>query len=348
MSNEIGDDHEAGQQGGFIEQEFVRGCKLELNQNIVGREIQQAEQLYAMQELRVRNAVRREFYAVLVAERRRELTGELVRIAGEARDATSDRMKREEGTLIELRQSDTEFETASLLSYDADREVEAAWRRLRSIVNQPELTPSPLAGDLEHNLPELTWEQSLNMLLETSPELSEARFSIARAQAKSARARVEPTPNVIVQASTQYDAATRLTIAGLQIGLPIPIHNDNRGNVIDADAEIIRAAREVDRLQLSLQSRLANVFRDYQLGRQRVNRYRDAILPASRESLELSRTAFDKGELGYLELLTAQRIYTEKNREYVSALAAFWDSVVDIEGQLLTNGLDAPRTVGER
>jgi cobalt-zinc-cadmium efflux system outer membrane protein len=346
MANEIGDDREAGQQGGFVEQEFVRCNKLALSEQVVGREVQQAEQIYMGQELRVKNAVRREFLAVLVAERRRELAGELVRIAREARQANEARLKREEGTQIELSQSDIELEAASLLQFDAEKQLEAAWRRLRSIINRPDLAESPMAGDLESNIPELTWEQSLTTLLETSPELGEARFGIARANAKAARARVEPNPNVIVQASTQYDYATNFTIAGLQVGLPIPVLNDNRGNIADADAEVVRAAREVDRRALALQSRLADVYRDYQLGQRRVDRYRNAILPASRESLELSRTAFEKGELGYLQLLTAQRIFTERNQEYVDALASLWDTIVEIEGLLLTGGLEAPRTVG--
>ena len=205
---------------------------------------------------------------------------------------------------------------------------------------------SVLDGKLEQNIPELTWESSRDWLLQASPEIAEARFAIARAQAKVARARVEPKPNVIVQASTQYDAATRSTIAGLQVGLPIPIHNDNRGNIIDAEADIIRTSREVERLQLSLESRLADSFRDYQFAKQSVERYRDAILPASNESLELSRTAFEKGELSYLQLLTAQRLFTDRNREYVDSLANIWDSVIEIEGMLLTGGLEAPRTIG--
>ncbi|MEX2288436.1 MAG: TolC family protein [Planctomycetaceae bacterium] len=348
VASEMGNEGEAGQQGVFVEQEFVRGNKRELSQAVASREMQQAEQVLAMQALRVSNAVRREFYAVLVAERRQELAGELVRIAGEASDVNAARLKRKEGTQIEIAQSDVEFEDASLLLFDAEKQHEAAWRRLQAIVAAPELAQTRLAGDLDDQLPDLTWEQSWMRLVETSPQIARAQFAVARAQARLARERAEPTSNVTVQASTQYDTATRTQVAGLQIGLPIPIHNKNQGNIIDAEADVTRAMREVQRLELELQSRLADEFRDYELSRRQVERYRDAILPASRKSLELSQTVFKTGDLGYLQLLTAQRTFTGKNREYVEALARLWQSVVDIEGLLLVDGLAAPEGVDAR
>ena len=345
LATEIGNEGEAGQQGIFVEQEFVRGNKLGLSQAVVSHEMQQAEQSLAAQELRVGNAVRREYYAVLVAERRRELARQLVQIAGEATDVSAARLKNEEGTEIELAQSEVEFEDASLLLFEAEKQHEAAWRRLQAIVASPTLEPMRLGGELENHFPELVWQQAWARLVETSPQVSRAQFAVARAQARVARERVEPKSNVTVQASAQYDAATHDHVAGLQIGLPIPIHNKNQGNIIDAEAEVARAVREVQRVELELKSRLADAFRDYQLSRRQVERYRDVILPASRKSLELSQSVFKTGDLSYLQLLTVQRTYTEKNRDYVEALARLWQSVVDIEGQLLVDGLAAPERV---
>ena len=84
IASEIGDEGKAGQQGGYVGQEFVTGGKLRLNRAIVSQEIQQAEQQLAAMQLRVQTDVREAYYAALIAQRRVDLASELLRVSGEA------------------------------------------------------------------------------------------------------------------------------------------------------------------------------------------------------------------------------------------------------------------------
>jgi len=43
------------------------------------------------------------------------------------------------------------------------------------------LEPAPLAGDLEEQLPGLTWEEALERLLTGNPELAKAQSGVERA-----------------------------------------------------------------------------------------------------------------------------------------------------------------------
>ncbi|MCH7989416.1 MAG: TolC family protein [Planctomycetes bacterium] len=145
----------------------------------------------------------------------------------------------------------------------------------------------------------------------------------------------------MLQASTQYDFSTRTQVAGIQVGFFLPVRNRNQGNIIAAHADYLHAVREVKRLEWQLQRQLADVFGQYLTNRAQVDGYR-RIIKADYKSLELSRDLVKAGELNYIELLTAQRIYTQSNKEYIQALSKLWENIVRIDGLLLIDGLARP------
>ena len=51
---------------------------------------------------------------------------------------------------------------------------------------------------------------------------------------------------------------------------------------------------------------------------------------------------YREGEFGYLELLTAQRTFFGANLAYLESLQQLWTQSVELEGLLLSGGLQAP------
>jgi len=339
--NEMGNEGDAGQQGPFISQEIVRGGKLRLSRTVESYAVRQADWSLKIQEQRVLNAVRRDFYAILAAEQTLELVEDLLKIAKEGRQAVEITL-RDRGTRRDLNRAKLEVERAELLLDKSKNEFDASWRRLSTVVGKPELTPTALKGNLQQNIPNLTWKQAWLKVKNSSPLLFRAREGIARARAKIHLARAQPIPNVTIQASTQYDFATKNQIAGFQVQLPLPIRNRNQGNISAAHAEYLQAIREVDRLELQLQRSLASLFRDYAVSRKQAVSYHNIMLPLARETLETDQGLYKAGEINYIELLTAQRTYTQTVQEYVQSLAKLWDNIILIDGMLLSDGLKNP------
>lgn len=102
------------------------------------------------------------------------------------------------------------------------------------------------------------------------------------------------------------------------------------------------AQQNVQRVELLLQDQLAEAFREYDVAREQVEQYRQAILPDAKQSLELTRAGYQQSEFGYLELLTAQQTYSRTNLAYIERLRELWLNAVQIDGMLLLGGLDAP------
>jgi cobalt-zinc-cadmium efflux system outer membrane protein len=166
-----------------------------------------------------------------------------------------------------------------------------------------------------------------------------ARAGVARAEVALQRARREPIPNVTVMTGVQKNFASHDTVANVQMELPIPLYNRNRGAIYQAQSELSAAHGEVGRVELSLHSRLADTYQRYANARQQVERYAKNILPNAKDSLDLVGAGYKQGEFSFLAVLMAQRTYFQTNMAYIDALAELWDSAVAIEGLLLRDSL---------
>jgi outer membrane protein, heavy metal efflux system len=225
--------------------------------------------------------------------------------------------------------------------HSAQNRHEAAWRRLAATIGAPEMEHTELAGNPDESPPKLEWNEILARLLTTSPEMAQARAGVERAQCEVASQCANRVPNLGVMGGVRYDNTTQDTIATLQVSVPLPVSDRNQGNIYRAQAGLIAAQKDVDRLQLSLRNRLAAVYEEYQTSRYQYERYVDYVIPRARESLDLVLAGYRQGELSYLELLTAQRTFANVNLQYLSALQTFRSRSVAIEGLLLSGALEA-------
>lgn len=343
---EMGNEGRAGQQGGFVGQEVVTAGKLQLNRTVAAQEVRQAEYAWAAQRFRVLTDVRRGFYEVLVAQRTVELAEQLVGIGERGVKTAEELMKAKEVARSDVLQARIESDSAKLLLQKARNRHTGAWRGLAAVVGDPALQPIYLAGDLQDGMIQFTWEDTLNRLWAESPELAGAQAGVARAQATLSRECAGRIPNFDLQAGVQYDNATRDTFATVQVGIPIPIHNRNQGNIARAQAELIAAQREIRRVQLALQQRLAAVFEQYATAQQQVEKYNRDIMPNAEESLKLVSSGYQQGEFSYLMLLTAQRTYFQTNLAYLDALRDLRTSAAALEGNLLSDSLQTTESAG--
>ena len=341
LGSEIGNDGRGGQQGGFAGQDYITGNKLQLNRAVVAQEIQQAEQRLIATALRVRTDVRKAGYAALIAQRRVQLANDLVRLSGQAVAASQELLKAEEIPLAGLLQTEVEQQNAQLLLQTAGNDLNAAWQQLSAVIGQ-DLPVQTLAGDVSQLPAALMWDEVLIRITASSPELGAAMTEIVQAQAALRRAYAEPVPDVSTQLSVQYDDSTNDTIVGAQVGIPLPLWNRNQGGIRQARAEIAEAQRNAVRVEMDLKQRLARVYQTYASARARAETYASSILPKAQQTIELAQQGYGSGEVGYLDLITAQRTYSQTNLAYIESLENLWSSWAEIDGMLLTGSLIAP------
>jgi cobalt-zinc-cadmium efflux system outer membrane protein len=338
-ASEVGNDGRAGQQGVYVGQEFVTGGKLRLSRSVAAWEVEQAERRYAARRQRVLTDVRTAFYEALIAESRMHVTARLL-ATGQHAVATVDRLRQGgEASEADLLQAQVEAESAAVLAENAAAAHVGAWRRLAAVVGQPNLPAQPLAGDVASMGGMAPFDEVLGRILGGSPELAAAYAAVERARWGVNRARAQVVPNVDVQGTAQYDYASEYTVAGVQATFPVPLWNRNQGAIMQAQAEVVAAENGAARLELDLRKRLSDSYQRYEIARQQAERYSLSILPKVQQTLDLTTAAYNAGEVGFLQLLTAQRTYFQSNLAYLDSLGNLWKAVQEIEGYLLADSL---------
>ncbi len=333
----------AEQHGVYVTQEIVRGGKLNLNRQAAAHEVARAEQELVAQQYRVLTDTRQAFYRVLIAQRQIDLSTEIANMYGKALTTTDKLLKAQEISKLDLLDAQLDFENAKVALQTAQFSHTAAWRNLTAVLGQPDLPPQALAGDVTVAAKPFDYQQTLQRLLTASPEISAAASEIERARWAYQRALVEHKGNVNLQAlyNWQDNGIGGRPDGSLVLDMPIPIWNKNQGGIVRAQGEVTVAEHKLAQLELELQQRLAPVFERYQSASNQVQRLQSTILKLAQESVDLSRKAYDAGELGYLDMLDAQRKYSQANSAYLDALRELRLAEAEMEGFLLQNSLQS-------
>jgi cobalt-zinc-cadmium efflux system outer membrane protein len=189
----------------------------------------------------------------------------------------------------------------------------------------------------------MEWNSLAASLVSMSPEYIAAQTRIAQAQANLQRHEVQAIPNLSLQVGAGKDNGTDSGMMNVQVGAPIPLFNKNQGNIAAARAEVCRAYLEAQRIEKSIQARLAHVSREYDAALAAVQQYDAEILPSAQASLELAEEAYRAGETDFLQVLVARRTYFDSNLQYLFAQAELGAAQAKLDGYLLSGGLDEVR-----
>lgn len=336
-------DRSTDQHVAFIEQDFVTADKLCQNRVVLEQEVQSLLWEVQAQRQRVLTDVHRNFYRTLAAQRRLELAVQFKDVAEKGVQTARARLDAKEGSRTDLLQAEIQLQQVEVQLSQAEASLQGAWKQLVTVSGVPEVGPQKLAGKLPEISESHDWQLVSSEILSTSPELKSARSRLARAQVNIDRQESQATPNIQFMLAAGHDNSTGSSMINTQVGLPIPIHNANQGNISAAHSELCRASQDVRRTELAIQSRLAQAQNDYDSAAAAVNRYRDEILPRAEETLKLVEEAYAAGEFDFLQVLIARRTYFDSNLAFLTAQSELAQADSLVNGFVLTGGLDSTR-----
>ncbi len=327
----------------FIEQDIVMGDKLRKNERVLNQEIQSQLWEVETQRFRVLTDIRQRFYEALAAQRRMELAAEFEVVAAKGVRFAEARMTAKEGTRPEVLQAEIQLKQIQLQRRQAAAAFTGAWKQLMATAGMPDVAPGTLDGQLVDYAEARDWYAITAQVLATSPELQGARARLARARANVDRQQAQAIPNLSLLVGAGRDNGTGSGMLNTQVGLPLPLHNKNQGNISAAHAEFCRASQDVRRTELSIEARLAEVARDFDSAAAAVEQYHQEILPRAIETMELAEEGYKAGEFDFLQVLIARKTFFDANLEFVSAQVSLAKASVLVDGQALSGGLDSTR-----
>ena len=330
-------------QGLVIEQEIITGGKLRLSRAKYAQEAQQAQIQLLAQRYRVLYGVRIAFYNALANQRRVELRRQMIENSEEVEKTINELVNVGQANQADLLQSQVRLQRSQANLRMVERQYRGSWEELTAVIGAPDMGLTRLDGSLDFEWDAtVDREAALRELLACSPELRVARAEVRRDQIGLRRETVEPIPNIALRADTGYNFEAEDTVAGVEIGLEIPLFDRNQGTILQAQAELSRAQAEVARLELVLRRRFAQVFTEYETAMLSSRTYSQELMPGAEKVYRLYFESFQQRRAAWPQVLDAQRDYYELVEEHLDYLLDARRAEAQLASYLLDGGLDQP------
>jgi cobalt-zinc-cadmium efflux system outer membrane protein len=224
----------------------------------------------------------------------------------------------------------------------ARNQYQTSWRQLAAALGLPDMPPSELEGRVDMPVPEFDFERVRAYMLENHTDVLTAINSIQKAHYNVALARVTPIPDVTVNFLVQKDYTTPpfQVVHSFQFGGPLPIWDQNRGAIQQAEGLLSQAAAQLPQSRNALVGTLAEAWNRYETNRVNV----EIALQQVRDQLRVYKGVYERRfhdpmNVAFADVVTAQQTLAGFITGYVTALGLQWQAVVDVANLLQTDDL---------
>lgn len=333
----------AGTVGMFVDQPIKTGGKLKLQAAAAEMDLRNAELALKRVRNELATQVRSAYFNHLMARESVRITRSLARFTDEIYRLQAMSLAQGFAAPYEASAMRAQAYTARLAHKQAVSNYIYTWKQLVAAIGMPQAPLTELAGRIDRLIPTFDYDTVLERVLQTHTDVLSARNTIDKARYQLKLAQVTPVvPDVDVRAAVLKEVSVPpyTWMHAVQIGVPLPIWDQNRGNIISSQANLERAREEPHRVQVTLTNNLASAFAVYKNNVVAIEYYRRVILP---DLVRTYRGVFERRKadpnLAFSDLLTAQQNLATNVNAYLSVLGSLWTSVVNVADFLQTDDL---------
>jgi cobalt-zinc-cadmium efflux system outer membrane protein len=192
---------------------------------------------------------------------------------------------------------------------------------LRRALGLVDALPLVLQGQLDvaPAVPELA--TATQEALQRRPELQANRAAVALAEAALNLEFANRFGNPVLGPAFTYDP-TRISSAGLQLNLPLPVLNTHRGQIQQRQAEQAKAVLVLRQIEIQIRQDVEAAIRRLTAARAGADVYRTRILPSLESDLSSVEKLFELGRPGVdvLRIIDMRRKWISARDSYLTAL----------------------------
>ncbi len=165
-------------------------------------------------------------------------------------------------------------------------------------------------------------------------ELRTAEQQLATEQSRLRLARAERIPDLLLEPGIESVDPSLPHGYGfkMQVTVPLPIFNRNRGEIARSNALVAQFAAERDATRQRIAAEIGQAALRLDAAREQVNFYEAKLLPDAEQVRELVEEAYRAGQTGLLPVIDAQRSAREVRQGYLQALFDYQSALADLEG----------------
>lgn len=313
-----------------ISQEFEVGGKRACRREVAKINIEKVRRDIENEERELAAGVRRVFYRGLLLQKQVELMDKLSGLNEELVKDTIDRFQAGYISQLEVNLAKIQLQEVSKKRAEFSSELSVSLLELKRLLGSPPESELKINGSLDYYPVELKLDRLINYSLANRPDLKSLEFGLRGAEKEVSLWQAERWPDIKLFSS--FDRAPdkeELTRVGVSI--PLPIFDRKRGQIEEAKTQKRKADFELADIEQLIAKEVTAAYSEFNLSRERLKLYQEEIMDLIEEGLGLSRGAYQRGEVGFLEILLTQEKFVQTKISYLEALYAYNLSVVKLE-----------------
>jgi cobalt-zinc-cadmium efflux system outer membrane protein len=232
--------------------------------------------------------------------------------------------------------------TARLAYKQAIQAYIYAWKQLVSTIGLRQLPLTEVAGRIDTAIPYYDYDTVLAHALRNHTDVLTARNGVIQARYNLMAQQVTPIPDVdfLVLVQKEFALPPQQWVPSATVSFPLPIWDQNKGNIISAEAALVRATEEPHRVEVTMTNSLAAAYANYKSNLDALEYYRRFILP---DQVRYYRGVFishhEQALAGFGDLVSAQQTLYADVISYLGVLGQLWTSVVTVADFMQTDDL---------
>lgn len=306
-----------------------------LRRNAAGSRLRAAEQRLDFLTSTLAARTRAAFLRALVAREGVESAQQIVAANRNLTDFSERRLEAGEANQLEVNIARIGLGRAESLLAQAENDFAQARLLLAELLWLDPAQNFDLDGELNPGELEIPDQgQLMNRAVDRRGDLAAASELVIAAQEELKLANRQLIPNLTVFAVTNSDVnIDREVLAGVSFELPV-FHRFG-GERKQAAAQLDQALLEQDSVHLAIRGQVLSAMAFYRAASRSLTAVSEEVLNSANDNLELTRTAFEAGEVNAVALSTAQDVLINTRNEYLQAL-----------NDLVTAGSELERSTG--
>lgn len=194
----------------------------------------------------------------------------------------------------------------------ANLDLKNAKSALLELLAAPQDTMFDIVDPLATSVPLLPVRELTQQALENRPDLAAQRHRLDQQGREISYQKSLAIPDVTVAAGYKRNFGVDSPVVNVQV--PLPIFNRNQGGVHDAEAQLERERRLLDKQRLQVEREVKQAVDTLATQQLRAQEISKTYVPQSQKALDIAIESYRLGSLDLLQLLDAERVYRDTQR----------------------------------
>jgi outer membrane protein, heavy metal efflux system len=303
--------------------------KLSLQGKIAVIDGQTAGAEYKKTELDIVNEVQKAYFGLYMNYKEEELNQQsLVLLQGLAKTAEARYASSMDTPQADILKIDVEIARLNTAILNIQQERTAKEAALNNLLGRRPENPVGAPESLEENIPAIELYSLYKSTLVNQPELLIFQYAIERNKFEKSLAKRSVFPDITAEITKR---GLGLWDIMLSFTVPLWYWTKQKYQIKEAVANLEQAQAAYTAMSNQSLARTKEMYVTTQTAYNKINLYKNNLLPLLEQSINSSLSAFSSGKGDFMELLDSERMLIDTRMEYYRAVVEFNTAVVDLE-----------------